>query len=112
FDQWGVELGKQLAGNILPELRHDESVLSHDASTNGLIISTSNGAINHSVSGFYRLAPVYRVSHCPLDKIRLCAVGFDRHAGVHIFPNIISCTKAQKDSLYFSVKVIPVQVHA
>jgi len=37
FDQWGVELGKQLAGNILPELRHDESVLSHDASTNGLI---------------------------------------------------------------------------
>lgn len=37
FDQWGVELGKQLAGRILPELEDDEPVLSHDASTNGLI---------------------------------------------------------------------------
>ncbi|MDR4517122.1 MAG: glucose-6-phosphate isomerase [Nitrosomonas sp.] len=40
FDQWGVELGKQLAGRILPELEqeaHDETVTSHDASTNGLI---------------------------------------------------------------------------
>jgi len=37
FDQWGVELGKQLAGNILPELRSDKEVSSHDASTNGLI---------------------------------------------------------------------------
>jgi glucose-6-phosphate isomerase len=37
FDQWGVELGKQLAGNILPELKGDEPVAGHDASTNGLI---------------------------------------------------------------------------
>lgn len=37
FDQWGVELGKQLAGKILPELRTDDSVHNHDASTNGLI---------------------------------------------------------------------------
>ena len=37
FDQWGVELGKQLAGKILPELRNDEQVATHDASTNGLI---------------------------------------------------------------------------
>ncbi len=37
FDQWGVELGKQLAGKILPELRNDEPITSHDASTNGLI---------------------------------------------------------------------------
>lgn len=37
FDQWGVELGKQLAGAILPELNNDEEVLSHDSSTNGLI---------------------------------------------------------------------------
>ncbi|MBN2318351.1 MAG: glucose-6-phosphate isomerase [Acidobacteria bacterium] len=37
FDQWGVELGKQLAGRILPELRHDQPVASHDSSTNGLI---------------------------------------------------------------------------
>lgn len=37
FDQWGVELGKQLARNILPELAGDEEVSSHDASTNGLI---------------------------------------------------------------------------
>ncbi len=37
FDQWGVELGKQLAKAILPELAADEPVASHDASTNGLI---------------------------------------------------------------------------
>lgn len=37
FDQWGVELGKQLANQILPELADDEPVSSHDASTNGLI---------------------------------------------------------------------------
>jgi len=37
FDQWGVELGKQLARKILPELMLDGSVSSHDASTNGLI---------------------------------------------------------------------------
>ena len=37
FDQWGVELGKQLAGQILPELEGDEEVVSHDGSTNGLI---------------------------------------------------------------------------
>ncbi len=37
FDQWGVELGKQLAKVILPELKSDEDVQSHDPSTNGLI---------------------------------------------------------------------------
>ena len=37
FDQWGVELGKQLAGIILPELLHDKPVSGHDSSTNGLI---------------------------------------------------------------------------
>jgi len=37
FDQWGVELGKQLAKSILPELKDDQQVTSHDASTNGLI---------------------------------------------------------------------------
>ncbi len=37
FDQWGVELGKQLAKKILPELEGDAPVDSHDASTNGLI---------------------------------------------------------------------------
>jgi glucose-6-phosphate isomerase len=37
FDQWGVELGKQLAGKILPELQNDQPVSSHDSSTNGLI---------------------------------------------------------------------------
>ncbi|HNS51198.1 MAG TPA: glucose-6-phosphate isomerase [Anaerolineae bacterium] len=39
FDQWGVELGKQLAKVILPELRGEEHLASHDASTNGLINS-------------------------------------------------------------------------
>ncbi|WP_421242877.1 glucose-6-phosphate isomerase [Aeromonas enteropelogenes] len=37
FDQWGVELGKQLANKILPELGTSEAVTSHDSSTNGLI---------------------------------------------------------------------------
>ncbi|MCG9650655.1 glucose-6-phosphate isomerase [Vibrio brasiliensis] len=37
FDQWGVELGKQLANQILPELADDSEISSHDSSTNGLI---------------------------------------------------------------------------
>ena len=37
FDQWGVELGKQLANRILPELQNAEQITSHDSSTNGLI---------------------------------------------------------------------------
>lgn len=37
FDQWGVELGKQLAGKILPELANNDQISSHDSSTNGLI---------------------------------------------------------------------------
>lgn len=37
YDQWGVELGKQLAQAILPELEGTSAVTSHDSSTNGLI---------------------------------------------------------------------------
>jgi glucose-6-phosphate isomerase len=37
FDQWGVELGKQLAKEILPELQAEGEVSTHDSSTNGLI---------------------------------------------------------------------------
>lgn len=37
FDQWGVELGKKLANTILPELKDDTAIVSHDCSTNGLI---------------------------------------------------------------------------
>ena len=37
FDQWGVELGKQLAKAILPELKSNNKINSHDSSTNGLI---------------------------------------------------------------------------
>lgn len=37
FDQWGVELGKQLANKILPQLNNDETISQHDSSTNGLI---------------------------------------------------------------------------
>lgn len=37
FDQWGVELGKQLANKILPELENDAKIANHDTSTNGLI---------------------------------------------------------------------------
>jgi len=37
FDQWGVELGKQLAKKILPELQQNAPVTCHDSSTNSLI---------------------------------------------------------------------------
>ncbi len=37
FDQWGVELGKQLAQKIQPELKNDALIDTHDSSTNGLI---------------------------------------------------------------------------
>ncbi|MEI6190443.1 MAG: glucose-6-phosphate isomerase [Chitinophagia bacterium] len=37
YDQWGVELGKQLANKILPELTQAEKVVNHDSSTNGLM---------------------------------------------------------------------------
>ncbi len=37
YDQWGVELGKQLANAILPELQDNQPIIGHDASTNGLI---------------------------------------------------------------------------
>ncbi|MFM2442701.1 MAG: hypothetical protein RL449_1343 [Bacteroidota bacterium] len=37
YDQWGVELGKQLANSILPELENSDKITSHDSSTNGLI---------------------------------------------------------------------------
>jgi glucose-6-phosphate isomerase len=37
YDQWGVELGKQLAKTVLDELNQDDEVTSHDSSTNGLI---------------------------------------------------------------------------
>ena len=37
FDQWGVELGKQLASRIADELQTDAPGTSHDGSTNGLI---------------------------------------------------------------------------
>lgn len=42
FDQWGVELGKQLANQILPELEGDGAVETHDSSTNGLINQYKN----------------------------------------------------------------------
>jgi glucose-6-phosphate isomerase len=42
FDQWGVELGKALANKILPELKNDTPVASHDSSTNGLMNAWKN----------------------------------------------------------------------
>ncbi len=42
FDQWGVELGKQLAQKIYPELKSNEAIHSHDSSTNGLINQYKN----------------------------------------------------------------------
>jgi glucose-6-phosphate isomerase len=37
FDQWGVELGKQLAKTVLRELQGNKPIDGHDSSTNGLI---------------------------------------------------------------------------
>jgi glucose-6-phosphate isomerase len=37
YDQWGVELGKQLAAHVQSELRDDQPISAHDSSTNGLI---------------------------------------------------------------------------
>lgn len=42
FDQWGVELGKQLAQKIQPELTNNETIHTHDSSTNGLINQYKN----------------------------------------------------------------------
>ena len=42
FDQWGVELGKQLASKIYPELQNDWPIAEHDSSTNGLINQYKN----------------------------------------------------------------------
>lgn len=42
FDQWGVELGKQLASTILPELNDQNQISTHDSSTNGLINTFKN----------------------------------------------------------------------
>ena len=42
FDQWGVELGKQLAKQILPELNNEDKTLSMDSSTNGLVNFVKN----------------------------------------------------------------------
>ena len=42
FDQWGVELGKQLANKILPELKAKGNISTHDSSTNGLINAYKN----------------------------------------------------------------------
>ncbi len=43
YDQWGVELGKQLANKILPELGVSQSVVTHDSSTNALIDAFNQG---------------------------------------------------------------------
>jgi glucose-6-phosphate isomerase len=48
FDQWGVELGKQLAKAILPELQISGEVSSHDSSTNGLINYYKHMSSTHS----------------------------------------------------------------
>jgi glucose-6-phosphate isomerase len=50
FDQWGVELGKQLAKKILPELTASGEVKSHDSSTNGLINYISGRNTHPSVN--------------------------------------------------------------
>jgi glucose-6-phosphate isomerase len=49
FDQWGVELGKQLAKAILPELEKPGAVTSHDSSTNGLINRFKEYRVQHGI---------------------------------------------------------------
>ncbi len=52
FDQWGVELGKQLAKKILPELEDDSRIEGHDPSTNGLINAWKKNAGGDGSSAF------------------------------------------------------------
>jgi glucose-6-phosphate isomerase len=49
FDQWGVELGKQLAKAILPELENPGAITSHDSSTNGLINRFKDYRVQHGI---------------------------------------------------------------
>ena len=49
FDQWGVELGKQLAKAILPELENPGEITSHDSSTNGLINRFKDYRVEHGI---------------------------------------------------------------
>jgi glucose-6-phosphate isomerase len=49
FDQWGVELGKQLAKAILPELENPGPITSHDSSTNGLINRFKDYRVQHGI---------------------------------------------------------------
>lgn len=51
FDQWGVELGKQLAKKILPEIGSDSEVSGHDSSTNGLINYYRENKSSHNSTG-------------------------------------------------------------
>ena len=51
FDQWGVELGKQLAARILPELRGTAPVTAHDSSTNGLINAWREMSVTPGAAG-------------------------------------------------------------
>jgi hypothetical protein len=62
FDQWGVELGKQLASRILPELAGDAPVTNHDSSTNGLIDHFKHCAAAEAVSAASerQKVPVFR----------------------------------------------------
>lgn len=59
FDQWGVELGKQLAKAILPELSADDDVTSHDSSTNGLINYYKKNRMDCATRTSKRTAGVY-----------------------------------------------------
>jgi glucose-6-phosphate isomerase len=53
FDQWGVELGKQLASKILPELNAPQGTeaTAHDSSTNGLIARFRRFRSARAISG-------------------------------------------------------------
>ncbi|SMC94103.1 glucose-6-phosphate isomerase [Desulfocicer vacuolatum DSM 3385] len=53
FDQWGVELGKDLARKILPELGTPDAVTNHDSSTNGLINTFKSMVRGETWGGFY-----------------------------------------------------------
>ncbi len=55
FDQWGVQLGKELAKKILPELSQAEDVDTHDSSTNGLINAYLSMSQRDQLEGIYPL---------------------------------------------------------
>lgn len=81
FDQWGVELGKQLAKKILPELTDKKNVRDHDSSTNGLInfykeidkTNENNEQILRKITSDKRFIRLRHLPQIQVNILKLCS---------------------------------------